>query len=177
MLLRNIAISIFALTAFCTSAMAQEKQVDKLYAFGMASSFNDSTVYITDIQEVSGAYVTEKGKKLVNREEYSYQLRDYLKSKGVAYPTCMTSYALEKKDINKKMERIRKKYVEKNNGRYIVVNISQDEFHYKGVSPEEGVVNVDAAAAEEAARKSSMNEKKQKEKVNNKKKTVHKGKP
>ena len=96
---------------------------------------------------------------------------------GVAYPTCMTSYALEKKDINKKMERIRKKYVEKNNGRYIVVNISQDEFHYKGVSPEEGVVNVDAAAAEEAARKSSMNEKKQKEKVNDKKKTVHKGKP
>ena len=173
MLLRNIAISLFALTAFCTSAMAQEKQVDKLYAFGMASSFNDSTVYITDIQEVSGAYVTEKGKKLVNREEYSYQLRDYLKSKGVAYPTCMTSYALEKKDINKKMERIRKKYVEKNNGRYI----SQDEFHYKGVSPEEGVVNVDAAAAEEAARKSSMNEKKQKEKVNDKKKTVHKGKP
>ena len=50
MLLRNIAISIFALTAFCTSTMTQEKQVGKLYAFGMASSFNDSTVYITDIQ-------------------------------------------------------------------------------------------------------------------------------
>ena len=50
--------------------------------FGVATSFNDSTLYITEIQEISGAYIDSKTKFLVERDNYSYQLRDYLKGIG-----------------------------------------------------------------------------------------------
>ena len=88
---------------------AKDKEVSKVYMFGFAASFNDSTIYITDIQEIKGAYVAERTKFLVNRDEYSYQLRNYLQGQGNAFPTCITSYAYDRKTIEKKFSMILKK--------------------------------------------------------------------
>lgn len=121
---------------------AKDKEVSKVYMFGFAASFNDSTIYITDIQEIKGAYVAERTKFLVNRDEYSYQLRDYLQGQGNAFPTCITSYAYDRKTIEKKFAKIKKRYIDKNKGRYIIVNISKEQFTYQPVSSDE-VVNVD----------------------------------
>ena len=68
------------------SGFAATKQT-KIYIFGVATSFNDSTLYITEIQEISGAYIDSKTKFLVERDNYSYQLRDYLKGLGEQTPT------------------------------------------------------------------------------------------
>lgn len=121
---------------------AKDKEVSKVYMFGFAASFNDSTIYITDIQEIKGAYVAERTKFLVNRDEYSYQLRNYLQGQGNAFPTCITSYAYDRKAIEKKFAKIKKRYIDKNKGRYIIVNISKEQFTYQPVSSDE-VVNVD----------------------------------
>ena len=121
---------------------AKDKEVSKEYMFGFAASFNDSTIYITDIQEIKGAYVAERTKFLVNRDEYSYQLRNYLQGQGNAFPTCITSYAYDRKTIEKKFAKIKKRYIGKNKGRYIIVNISKEQFTYQPVSSDE-VVNVD----------------------------------
>ena len=121
---------------------AKDKEVSKVYMFGFAASFNDSTIYITDIQEIKGAYVVERTKFLVNRDEYSYQLRNYLQGQGNAFPTCITSYAYDRKTIEKKFAKIKKRYIDKNKGRYIIVNISKEQFTYQPVSSDE-VVNVD----------------------------------
>lgn len=121
---------------------AKDKGVSKVYMFGFAASFNDSTIYITDIQEIKGAYVAERTKFLVNRDEYSYQLRNYLQGQGNAFPTCITSYAYDRKTIEKKFAKIKKRYIDKNKGRYIIVNISKEQFTYQPVSSDE-VVNVD----------------------------------
>ena len=122
---------------------AKDKEVSKVYMFGFAASFNDSTIYITDIQEIKGAYVAERTKFLVNRDEYSYQLRNYLQGQGNAFPTCITSYAYDRKTIEKKFAKIKKRYIDKNKGRYIIVNIiSKEQFTYQPVSSDE-VVNVD----------------------------------
>ena len=121
---------------------ANDKEVSKVYMFGFAASFNDSTIYITDIQEIKGAYVAERTKFLVNRDEYSYQLRNYLQGQGNAFPTCITSYAYDRKTIEKKFAKIKKRYIDKNKGRYIIVNISKEQFTYQPVSSDE-VVNVD----------------------------------
>lgn len=121
---------------------AKDKEVSKVYMFGFAASFNDSTIYITDIQEIKGAYVAERTKFLVNRDEYSYQLRNYLQGQGNAFPTCITSYAYDRKAIEKKFAKIKKRYIDKNKGRYILVNISKEQFTYQPVSSDE-VVNVD----------------------------------
>ena len=121
---------------------AKDKEVTKVYMFGFAASFNDSTIYITDVQEIKGAYVAERTKFLVNRDEYSYQLRNYLQGQGNAFPTCITSYAYDRKTIEKKFAKIKKRYIDKNKGRYIIVNISKEQFTYQPVSSDE-VVNVD----------------------------------
>ena len=121
---------------------AKDKEVSKVYMFGFAASFNDSTIYITDIQEIKWAYVAERTKFLVHRDEYSYQLRNYLQGQGNAFPTCITSYAYDRKTIEKKFAKIKKRYIDKNKGRYIIVNISKEQFTYQPVSSDE-VVNVD----------------------------------
>ena len=51
--------------------------VPKLYAFGFSASFNDSIVYFTDIQEIDSAWINEKTKFLISRDNYSYQLKNY----------------------------------------------------------------------------------------------------
>ena len=50
----------------------------KMYVFGVAASFNDTIVHITDIQTLDSAWVSSKSKFLLGRESYSYQLRDYI---------------------------------------------------------------------------------------------------
>ena len=106
-------IMTFALLLlFVGSSMAQDRKTS-VYLFGFSASFNDSTVYITDIQEVEDAWINNKSGFLVNRDAYSYQLQNYLKQKGGQTPTCITFFALKHKDIQKKYEKIKEKYIRK----------------------------------------------------------------
>lgn len=64
---------------------ALQKQ-ERLYVYGVATSFNDSTVYITEIQQLDSAWVDTKTGFLYSRNNYSFQLRDHLKANGFATP-------------------------------------------------------------------------------------------
>lgn len=71
----------------CMALPASAKMVDKVYVFGLAASFNDSLVYITDIFEVDSAYIEDNRTHfLLNRGDYSYQLRNYFRQKGMGRP-------------------------------------------------------------------------------------------
>ncbi len=107
----------------------------KAYVFGFASSFNDSTVYFTEIQELDSVYIETKTKFLFSRENYSSQLREHLQQEGVKAPTCITCFALKKKDIEKKYARLRKKYTV--NGKFIVKEVKQPGFCYEAIRPDE----------------------------------------
>lgn len=107
----------------------------KVFMFGFAASFNDSTVCFTDIQEVDSAYIDSKTKFLYSRENYSYQLRDYLQSQNYVTPTCVTVFALTRKDIEKKYEQMRKKYI--NKGNYIIKEVKAPWFKYEAIKFEE----------------------------------------
>ena len=111
----------------------QEPQM--IYAYGFASSFNDSTVYITEIQQLDSAWVDSKTGFLYSRDNYSYQLRDHLKNAGVATPTCVTVYAKTRKEIEKKYFDIKKRYTTK--GLYDVKYIPTHEFSYTCLIPSE----------------------------------------
>jgi len=67
-----------AVLGIASTASAKKVAVPKMYMFGFAASFTDSIVHFTDIQEVDSAWIDTKSKFLLSREEYSYQLRDYL---------------------------------------------------------------------------------------------------
>lgn len=107
----------------------------KVYMFGFAASFNDSTVCFTDIQEVDSAYIDTKTKFLYSRENYSYQLRDYLEQASFDSPTCITVFALTRKDIEKKYARMRRRYTD--NGKYLVKEVSAPDFIYQAIKFEE----------------------------------------
>lgn len=137
------------------AAHAQDYQPTKVYMFGFASSFNDSTVYFTDVQKVEGAWVYDKQRTfLVNRDEYSYQLRNFLKQMGLQTPTCVTVYAFEEKEIYKKYAKLRQRYEgKKRKFDFLVRNIPAEVFAYKVVDPSVGRVIIDPKLAEAAASK------------------------
>lgn len=123
--------AIFLLT-LATTAQAKLVQT-KVYIFGMAASFNDSTSYITDVQEVD-AWINDKGNFLYSRESYSYQLRDFLQSQGFVNPTCITCFALSRKKAEKKYATLLKKNAAKGDANLRYLNAK--DFKYAAVAPE-----------------------------------------
>ncbi len=123
--------AIFLLT-LATTAQAKLVQT-KVYIFGMAASFNDSTSYITDVQEVD-AWINDKGNFLYSRENYSYQFRDFLQSQGFVNPTCITCFALSRKKAEKKYATLLKKNAAKGDANLRYLNAK--DFKYAAVAPE-----------------------------------------
>lgn len=111
--------------------MAKNKCVPKIYAFGFAASFNDSTVYFTEIHEVDSVWINEKNKFLLNRNDYSNQLKGYLDAKGLTHRTCIISYELKRKDLEKRYEKMKAKYLKK--GNYSIEYIKPKDFRFEAV--------------------------------------------
>lgn len=105
----------------------------KLYAYGFAASFNDSTVYITDIMELDSAWIDVKTGFLYSRENYSYQLKQHLITQGVKSPTCIISFSAKRKDAEKKYMKLRKKYT-KVAGQYTIKPVTEQEFKFNCIS-------------------------------------------
>jgi hypothetical protein len=85
------------------------------------------------------------------RENYSYQLRDYLASKGIDHRTCIIAYALKGKDIENKFIALRKKYVEK--GNFDVKYIASSDFVFKAIAPMENYDEIEAKNKAEQKKK------------------------
>ena len=83
------ALLLLAVSFQCSA----ENHARKVFMFGFAASFNDSTVYFTDIQEVDSVWLETKNKFLYSRDNYSYQLKDHLKEIGQVHATCLVVYA------------------------------------------------------------------------------------
>ncbi len=119
-----------------------------VYMWGLVTSFNDSTVYFTDIQLVEGSYTDSKTGFLYSRDNYSYQLRDYMKKEGCAHPTCVTLYAKTRKEIEKKYTSLKKRYA--TGGRYNVKYITSNDFSFSPISPNESEMSETAKAPKKA---------------------------
>lgn len=131
-----IGIVLFSLTfVWNIDLSAKNKRVPKVYVFGVAASFNDSTIYFTDVQEIDSVWINDKNNFLLNRSDYSYQLKNYLESQGQSRRTCIVSYALKRKDLEKKYIKMRNKYVKK--GSLDIRYIDSNEFKFTPVDLDE----------------------------------------
>ena len=136
MKLRQVLIIAVLLLGWVNSSNAKGYKPAKVYMFGFAASFNDSTVYMTNIQKVDAYLANDLTKFLANREDYSYQLRYYLQNNGlVSYPTCVTMYAENENKAMKQFAALKNKY-EKSKKKYVVKSISDAEFSYKTITPD-----------------------------------------
>jgi len=117
-------------------AAAKGIQAKQLYMFGFSASFKDSVVYVTDIQPVEGAWIDSKTKFLLGRDNYSYQLRDYL-ANTLQQPqrVCLVLYATSFKKAERLFVKLKKKYTgtKKKPAHYDVRFISQQDFRFQPV--------------------------------------------
>lgn len=137
MRLRQLLIVTALLVGCVINGNAKGYRPAKIYMFGFAASFNDSTVYLPDIQTVNAYLVNNRTKFLANREDYSYQLRNYLQSNGLeAYPTCITMFAENEKDATKKYLKLKERY-EKSKKKYSIKSLKDSQFKYTPVEPDQ----------------------------------------
>ena len=117
----------FLVMMTATSAEAKTVKVDNLYMFGFSASFKDSVVYVTDIQNVPQARINEK-KFLLDRDQYSYQLKNYLEETlQQSGRICLVIYDTDKKKAEKKYVKLMKKYKKG----YEVLYLNETQFRFK----------------------------------------------
>ena len=122
---------ILTLTVAATKAEAKIVIAEHMYMFGFSASFTDSTLYITDIQDVQGVSYESKTKFLFGRDSYSNQLKEFLaEKKGQPNRVCIVFFEVNKKKAEKKYQKLKKKYTGKDGVVYGLQYLSSDEFTF-----------------------------------------------
>jgi len=101
--MKKIYFAILCLL-LATTAFARKQQVPHLYIFGFAASFTDTIVHFTPIQQLDSAWIEGKNRFLLERDAYSFQLRNYLEHQHqMSHRTCVVFY-------NEKRSKLEKEY-------------------------------------------------------------------
>ena len=137
MRLRNYIMSLVAIVALFVGAIEAQAAYKPTpgYIFGFAASFNDSTVYFTEIQHIDSTWTDARKDFLYRKNEYSSQLREHLRNQGFVNPTCVTLFSDNRKKVEKKYLKLRKKYTEK--GNFDVKYIDANSFGYHAIVPDD----------------------------------------
>ena len=112
---------------------AKKKQAPKMYMFGFAASFNDSTICFTNIQEMDSVWYDTKTKFILSREEYSAQLKSYFANNGLKARTCIVLYDRNRKKVEKKLLKMKRLYTVKAKNRYDIRYIDYSDFTFKPI--------------------------------------------
>lgn len=110
--MKKTLLLLFSLLIVCS--VSAKKKVDPsfattVYMYGISASFNDSTVYITDVQVVDSAFVENK-RFLGGLKRYVTQMDNYFKAKGEPRRTNTVFFKMNRKDAEKDFVRLRKRY-------------------------------------------------------------------
>ncbi|MFW5544379.1 MAG: hypothetical protein ACOCN0_03645 [Prevotella sp.] len=105
----------------------------------MSYSNNDSTVYITDIQQLDSAYFYNHGVFLYGRDGYAQQLKNHLKGLGFTTPTAIIFFSDKKKEIEKKYLKLKNRYSK--DGAYNFKYLTSQDFLFTSVKPDESLLN------------------------------------
>lgn len=130
--IRYIQLLVVALTAL--GASAKPLKTNQVYMFGFSASFKDSIIYVTDIQNIPGAWIESKNKFLLLRDEYSRQMKDYLEEKlQQEKRVCVVFYYLKKKKAEKEFLKLMKKYKKGYEVRYV----NEKDFKFEAIDMSE----------------------------------------
>lgn len=117
-----------------SAVQAKRMKMPQMYMYGFSASFQDSIVYMTDVQEVANVWYDTKTKFLIERQQYSYQLKDFLtSSKQQPNRVCVVMFAPTRKEAEKSFLKLRKEYTVKAKGKYDVRYLTTEEFKFEPV--------------------------------------------
>jgi len=121
---------LIVFTLMVSSLEAKPLKTNSVYMFGFSASFKDSIVYVTDIQNVQGAWIESKTEFLMGRDSYSYQLNSHLTdSLKQSQRISMVFFSLKKKKAEKQYMKLMKKYKKGYEIRYL----NAPDFTFKAV--------------------------------------------
>ena len=110
---RVIIIALLGMVQLTAIAKPKDKNPEepkRVYLYGVAMNFNDSTVYITDVQHLDSIIIHDNG-CLQNYSNYSMQWKVYLEGTlNELNQTCGVIYSDKKKKLDKSYLKTRKKY-------------------------------------------------------------------
>ncbi len=135
--MKYMKIILFLLLAVSAGqASAKKTKTEKVadttvYAVGVATSFNDSVAYCTELQTLDDATLDRK-LYLHRRSGYSFQLRDYLVTQGKPNYTCLVLFNTKKAKLEKQLAKVMARFAKANSR---VVEIKEQEFKF--TKPEE----------------------------------------
>ncbi|MCM1079502.1 MAG: hypothetical protein NC344_07815 [Bacteroidales bacterium] len=113
------------------TAKPSAKYSTTIYMFGVSASFNDSTVYFTDVQEVDSAYLVRKV-YLGGFRSYSDQMNSYFQSKTGERRTNTVYFKKQRARAEKTLAKLRKRYA---NSGVVMQTVPASEFTFQGVRP------------------------------------------
>ncbi len=127
---------LLLLVVIVSGTGAKPLKTNSVYMFGFSASFKDSVIYVTDIQNVQGAWIETKNKFLMGRDNYSLQLDNYLTdSLKQAKRVSMVFFDLKKSKAEKRYIKLMKKYKKGYEIRY--VNAPHFKFEAVDMTPNE----------------------------------------
>ena len=135
---KYILFTLLLSVAMPSAVQAKRMKMPQMYMYGFSASFQDSIVYMTDIQEVANVWYDTKTKFLVERQQYSYQLKNYL-AQNMQQPNrvCVVMFAPTRKEAEKKFLKMRKEYTVKARGKYDVRYLTTEDFKFQAVELDE----------------------------------------
>lgn len=102
----------------------------KVYIFGVGYHFGDSTVYVTNIEEVDSIALQEKTKFLPYRSEFSLQLRQYLEGMlEKSHMTCCVFFSEKREKLLKTFNKAKSRYL--NTPGSMLKIIGEEDFKFK----------------------------------------------
>lgn len=125
---------LLTMTIVPTASWSKKLQPPCVYIFGFSASFQDTVVYMTDVQAVKGAWIESKTKFLLGREHYSRQLADYFSQHQQPNRVCMVMFALKREDAEKKYLKLRKQYTSKSKRTYDIRYLNATDFEFTPVN-------------------------------------------
>ncbi len=127
-IIKYILLSLL-LSAVMPADLQAKAVKTKMYMFGFSASFQDSIIYMTDVQEIDGVWYETKSKTLMERHQYSTQLKDFLTdNKEMPNRVCVVMFALTRKEAEKLFIKMRKEYTVKAKGKYDIRYLTMTEF-------------------------------------------------
>ena len=105
-------LGIMLLSSFTAPKDNKEKveEPKRVYMYGVSLNFNDSVVYMTDVQYLDSILIQKDG-SLQNYANYSQQMKIFLEGTlGERNQTCAVIYSDNKKKLEKRYVKMRKRY-------------------------------------------------------------------
>ncbi len=133
MIHKTITAFLFCLMAGIQIAQADQEATKskKIYFFGIAKNYTDSTACLTDICPIDNVAIDKQTNGVVNLELYTEQYSNFLKQKGKDGYICATFFSDKYKEIEKQFLKQRKK-LERSKGMKLDV-IAGSDFKFQFV--------------------------------------------